>query len=441
MRPVSSSGPLTSRCTLAVAATIACLVLSGCTQPARAPLHPSTTLAPTLPAPSISTPTSPPPSPTTTTAPFASDLCDGASTGYLGPGAPPTTTPPTSPPTSPPSSSWNQHAVIAGTCPQVLDPALGAGFALVSHVSGDEGPWVLQRIDLGRATTESGPTFSVGSLAAAAGYLWISCGRSSTGDAMGPLLCEVDPRTLAVMRQIQLPPSRAPGPGADALWVADGPGDTVWVGYGQTLVHIATGDGVVLRTVPMASGTVTSVSIDPALQFLYVALSYPFVAGQTVDAAVLEFDARSGHLLAGTPATSAVTDSVAGGALTAVPGGVWMSFRTGMLGETILLRQSDLAVVGPPNSLLNGDAQPDGVFHWIMDASTVYGDGTLFLVNENGVVACIDPRRGVPRAQEHLADALGGTVQLLAVDPASGHVFATDGDGLQVITPPAACRG
>ena len=67
-----------------------------------------------------------------------------------------------------------------------------------------------------------------------------------------------------------------------------------------------------------------------------------------------------------------------------------MSFRTGMLGETILLRQSDLAVVGPANSLLNGNAQPDGVFHWIMDASTVYGDGTLFLVNENGVMACID---------------------------------------------------
>jgi hypothetical protein len=56
-------------------------------------------------------------------------------------------------------------------------------------------------------------------------------------------------------------------------------------------------------------------------------------------------------------------------------------------------------------------------------------------------MACIDPRRGVPRAQEHLADALGGTVQLLAVDPGSGQVYATDGDGLQVITPPAACRG
>ena len=95
--------------------------------------------------------------------------------------------------------------------------------------------------------------------------------------------------------------------------VVDGPGDTVWVGYGQTLVHIATGRRGGAAAVTMASGTVTSLSVDPAGQSLYVALSYPSVAGQTVDAAVLEFDARSGHLLAGTPATSAVTDSVAGG--------------------------------------------------------------------------------------------------------------------------------
>jgi outer membrane protein assembly factor BamB len=143
---------------------------------------------------------------------------------------------------------------------------------------------------------------------------------------------------------------------------------------------------------------------------------------------------------AGTSADSSVTDSVAGGALTAVPGGVWISFRTGMMGETILLGQSDLAMVGPPSSDL-GESQPDGVFGWIMGASTIYGDGAVFVVNQNGVMACVDPDSGQIRAQEHLADAEGTDIQLLAVDATTGVVFATDGEGLDAITPPAACRG
>ncbi len=420
---------LWSRCAIPMAAVTACLALSGCAHAARPVRHPPTTGAPTTAlAPLISTTTTT----TTSGAPLVSDACNEASTGLGEPGAAPTT--------APAATSWYEHSVIAGTCPQVVDLAVGAGFALVSHAPTDRGPWVLQRIDLDRATTENGATFSVGTLAVAAGYLWISCGRSFAGDAMGPLLCQVDPRTLAVVRQIQLPSSRAPGRGAASLSVAEGPGDTVWVGYGQTLVHISSGDGGMSTSVPIASGTVTSVSVDPGQRFLYVALSYPTVAGRTVDAAVLEFDAHTGHFLAATPASSTVTNSVAGGALTAVPGGVWMSFRTGMLGETILLGQTDLAVVGPPSSLLE-EARPDGVFRWIMDASTIYGAGALFVVNQNGVMACVDPRRGVPRAQEHLAEALAGNVQLLAVDPASGQVFATDGNGLQSITPPPSCRG
>jgi hypothetical protein len=234
-----------------------------------------------------------------------------------------------------------------------------------------------------------------------------------------------------------------PAPPADAspfpVSVVGGPDDTVWVGYDQMVVHVASGDGAILSSVPISSGKVASLSVDPAQQYLYVALSYPTISGQTVDAAVLEFDAGSGRLMDGTSAHSPVTDSVAGGVLTAVPGGVWVSFRTGMLGETILLRRSDLAMVGPPGSGQEA-AQPDGVFHWVMDASTIYGDGALFLVNENGVMVCADPGSGVIRAQEHLAAAAGGDVELLAVDADSGQVFATDAGGLEAITPPPACR-
>ena len=379
-------------------------------------------------------PTTSAPSPTETTMPPTSDTC-GASIGLAAPGASPTTVPVV--------TSWQQRTVVAGTCPQIVDLAMGAGFSLVSSDPNDQGPWVLQRIDIGRATTESGADFSVGTLYLAAGYLWISCGRATVSDATGPLLCQVDPDTLAVVRQIQLPSPRLAvptPPGEYPLSITSGPGDTVWIGYGQTLVLVDAGRGAVLFSVPITSGTVASLSVDPTQRYLYVALSYPTISGKPVDAAVLEFGASSGRLLAGTSAQSAVTDSVAGGVLTAVGGGVWMSFRTGMLGETILLRQSDLAMVGPPSSDLE-EAQPDGVFRWIMAASTIYGNGALVVVNENGVMACADPLSGVVRAQVHLTDAEGSYVQLLAVDGTSGQVFANDGGGLEAITPPPACWG
>ena len=328
---------------------------------------------------------------------------------------------------------------MPGTCPQVVDLAVDAGFALVSDVAGDQGPWVLQRIDIDRATTETGPSFSHSVLAVASGSLWISCSRDVAGESAGPLLCQVDPTTLAVVRQIRLPPPDVPAWGEDAVVVA-GPDDTVWVGYGRVLVHIAVAGGAVLSAETITSGTVASLSVDPAGRSLYVALSYPTVSGHAVDASVLEYDARTGQALAATPADSAVTDSVSGGILTAVPGGVWMSFRVGMSGETLFLRRSDLAVVGPPSSALD-QPRPDGVFTWMMDASTIYGAGALLLVNQDGVMACIDPDTGAIRVQEHVAGAAGSPVALLAVDGASRRVFATDGSGLEAITPPPACWG
>jgi len=410
---------------MAVVGAAACLALTACTHAGQAVRQPPAATGPRA-APATTT------SPATTTpnAGVASYGCDRNTSGPTLPGTPITTIP---------FASWPEVTVVAGMCPQVLDLAAGAGFALVSPPPTSEGPWVLQRIDLARATTESGPTFPVGALAVAAGYLWISCGRSSGDDAVGPLLCQVDLRTLAVVRQIQLPPPGLPAWGMDIL-VAAGPDDTVWVGYGRTLVHIAVTDGAVSSTLSIASGTVASLSVDAAAQYLYVALAYPTVAGKAVDASVLEYDARTGQALAGTSSDSNVTDAVAGGVLTAVPGGVWDSFRTGMAGATILLRQSDLALAGPPSSEL-GDPQPDGVFVWIMGASTIYGDGALLLVNQNGIMACADPRTGVIRVQEHLVDARGADVELLAVDATSGRVLVSDGNGVQAITPPAACWG
>jgi len=411
-----------------------CLLLAGCGHS-----NQGTPTSAASPSETVSATTSPPTTAaTTTTTPVASDSCYGNPVGPTTPDA--TTTTVSS------ATSWPQVTIVAGVCPQVLDVAAGAAFSLVSPPSTSQGPWVLQRTDLGRATTESGPTFSpvssvssVSVLTVAAGYLWISCGRSDA-NSVGPVLCQVDPRTLAVVRQIQLPPPQGLGRAIYPLAVAEGPDNTIWVGYGPTLVHVDVGAGAVRSSVPISSGTVASLSVDPTGRYLYAALSYPTIDGKTVDGSVLELDADTGYALAATSSDSEVTDSVAGGIVTAVPGGVWDSFRTGMLGETVFLRQADLVFSAPSSSELEQE-QPAGVFHWIMDAETIYGDGALVLVNQNGVLACVDPSTGVIRTQEHLAAAEEGNVELLAVVASAGQVLVSDGSGVQAITPPAACWG
>lgn len=124
------------------------------------------------------------------------------------------------------------------------------------------------------------------------------------------------------------------------------------------------------------------------------------VSGGVEGNEALEYDARSGRRLA-TASSGLITYSVAAAALTAVPGGVWASFRTGMMGLTIHLRQQDLAPVAPPGPGI--EWQPaTGVFHWPMYATTAYGGGALWLANQVGIVACLDPQTGEVRASERV---------------------------------------
>jgi hypothetical protein len=151
---------------------------------------------------------------------------------------------------------------------------------------------------------------------------------------------------------------------------------------------------------------------------------------------VLEFNARSGRRVA-TAASGLITYSVAGAALTAVPGGVWASFRTGMLGLTLHLRQQDLAQIAPPGPGVTGQSAT-GVFHWPMDATTLYDGGTLWLANQAGIVACLDPRTGEIRASERVRQSQL-IYQLLAVNTELHAIYALNTTGLLQITPPRRC--
>jgi len=222
--------------------------------------------------------------------------------------------------------------------------------------------------------------------------------------------------------------------------LAAGPTGSIWIGYSQTLLRVDVATGAVLDEITVPTGLVVSdVAVDPAGQFLYVSYAHN-VGGPSVGAeegaVVYEYDASSGGDLASTM-TGPVTDSVAGASLVAVPGGVWASFRTGMAGLTVLLRQADLAAIAGGT----GDAPIGSVFHWMMDASVVYGDGTLFLAQEGGLVACIDPQTGEVRGSETLSDSTDqdDAISVFAVDGAAHLVYGGDIDGVMTVTPPASC--
>jgi hypothetical protein len=83
-------------------------------------------------------------------------------------------------------------------------------------------------------------------------------------------------------------------------------------------------------------------------------------------------------------------------------------------------------------------ASATGVFHWPMYETTAYGGGALWVANQVGIVACLDPRTGTIRASEHLPQSQL-IYQLDAIDPAARTIFALQFGDLLQITPPRRC--
>jgi hypothetical protein len=357
-----------------------------------------------------------------------------APTGAVGNGAP---------------GPWPSMVLVKRAGVQVLDPATRTAYGLVSESRDSEGPDQLLAFPLGGGAVRQGPTFGLAggysdTLTLAEGSLWVGSSAGKGDGRLGPQLCQVDPRTLHLVRQLRLP---APRPGDAAglpALVSAGPRGTVWVGYGSTLVHVEIRDGTVLATESVPSGAIVSLATDPARRTLYVSVSYPTIDGQKVDAAIEERAAGSGQVLATTSASSPVTESVAGGILTALPDGVATSFRTGMDGETELLGALGLTPIIPPGSgsASRGIDEPPGdVFSWPMAASTLYGSGSLFIENEWGVLACVDPATGAVRASEQDREDNGQILELLGTENRSHQLLAsTMGDEILAITTPNSCR-
>ena len=343
--------------------------------------------------------------------------------------------------------AWPSEVLVKKAPVQVLDPATGSAYGLVSESPYSQGPDRLEAFPLAGGAARKGPTFGLSgysdTLTLATGSLWVSGPVGRGNEPLGPLLCQVNPSTLRVVREIHLP---SPGSGNDEglpVLVSAGPRGTAWVGYRSTLVHLDVRSGAVIATDAVASGTIASLATDPTDRLLYVSVSYPTIDAKMVDAAVEERTARSGHLLATTSATSPVTGSVAGGFLTALPDGVATSFRTGMDGETVLLGAAELAAVTPPGLTTADrgiDQSPGNVFSWPMSASTLYASDTLWIANEWGVLACVDPATGAVRDSEQERQGRGDLLELLGTERHSRQlVVSTAGGDILAITTPSSC--
>jgi outer membrane protein assembly factor BamB len=331
------------------------------------------------------------------------------------------------------SASWPERAVMRESS-TVTSQAISGGFryALVSLTHTPiRGPYLLERTNLRTGHVDKGPRYPFGNLSIGSGQLWIY-GAIRTQ----PGVIKVDPQTLNRIRSISLPKAPTANP-----WIAvrAGPADSLWIGTSRTLLRISAATGTTLvRLAAPPRLAVGDLAVDPSgRHLLYVSMAH-VVNGGLEGGAVLEYDARTGRTLARSSARL-LNDSVAGAALTAVPGGVWASFRTGMLGLTIHLRQQDLAMIAPPGSSV-ALLPANGLFHWPMSATTIYGGGSLWLANEAGIVACLDPERGTVRASERIPPSR--QTDLLAVDTRGHRVFALQEEPrLQIVqlTPPLRC--
>jgi hypothetical protein len=328
-----------------------------------------------------------------------------------------------------PSRTVLHESTVEAIADQVVDPAAGAIFLLASKTNTPvRGPWVLCRLSLTTGAVHLGPTFLVGGLTMASGYLWA---YSTSGARAQPVVSQVNPATLQRVRAIRLPSVPANFGGVPVA-VTAGPAGSIWIGSNRTLLRVNASTGTTLSTVTLPPGlTGGDAVVNPAGTTLYVSAT-----SNTAGGMIFEYNARTGRKLAAASG-GIIRYALAGAHLTAVPGGVWASYRTGMMGLTIHLGAHGLPMITPPGSHIVR-TPPTGIFHWPMYATTSFGGGALWLTNETAIMACLDPRTGEIRASEHLP--LSQLISAFdAIDPVARTLFAFHYSDLIQITPPRRC--
>lgn len=281
------------------------------------------------------------------------------------------------------------------------NPAQGSGLTVV-------------RYDVNTGRLAKGPTLDgIDDMTVAAGSLWAVSASLPEAPAH---LYRIDPASLSVEHIWTLTASSAFPGATTGTEVSAVPGGTVWVAAGKSLYGIdpAT-DRVVTERV--FSGDITSLSSSPRARHVYLSLQ-----STTVSLTVVEVD----------PATAApilersFPDAVAGGTVTAAPGGAWLTYRTGMLGVGVRLDANTLHTSAPASGS-DGSA-----YDRTMGISISISDQVAWITSATSL-SCADPTTSTVRATTNM---------VLASPVAAGRtLYATTPTGLAILRPPQSCFG
>ena len=332
------------------------------------------------------------------------------------PSASPSPSPAPSPsPSATPSPSWVARHVSFG---QVTAMSLDASaiFALYAppRDSGGFNPaqFRLARVDRSTgALITAGPFPNAWELARTAGGLWVAAGAELWAPGSDTQwLTLVDPVTLKVKQRVRLPGSPDTGIPSDPHLAATS--SLMWLGYGHALYRLDPSTGRVLST-QASPGTVTSISIDPSGHRLYTAI----VPAQTGTAQVVEWDASTGGRIGSAPTGGG---DLGGAHVAAAPGGVWISYATGMMGAVERRADPSLSLVAGPEG---GHTNSIRAF---------VGGGALWLVDGAGRVTCAELRTGAAAASSQ-------EVQPTAVVADANGSFLGDAEGVGFLRPDPSC--
>ena len=234
------------------------------------------------------------------------------------------------------------------------------------------------------------------------------------------------------------PPIELNWAGSTESLLSDGPSLThggIWLPTPKGAQLLSTTSGAVLET--LAFGVhVSDIAPSPDGKRLYVVLDELSAnPDATISTVTDEVDAVSGRVVA----HQAIKFGVGGAVLTPVRGGVWVSYRGGMAGTSVLYRSAGLASVPWPRSAVPFSAVPRYGGEQIMGFSATSLDDTLWLRSGSGI-SCLVPSAGRFLAGISFASGKNpGAMPWTPFAASNGLVYATAANRIIALRPPSIC--
>ncbi len=322
---------------------------------------------------------------------------------------------------------WPAHWLVAAPTGWIVTAAVaspaGSAIDLIVAPASGRAPGRLERIALPSGRVEAARAVAAGAtLAPLASQVAV---LDYTG--LHPWLRALAPRTLRPGRPVGLRNAAGVEWPAEVTSAASG---AAWIGDGRTvrLVDLATGRTARRLRVP-PGWAIGALAAAPAPRRLYTSVTDARGVNR-----VLALDPAPGRV----EATSARLPALSAAALLPVATGVWVSYRTGMLGLTQLLRASRLQPAACPRMPATWPVPAPCRSVGMGDWPSVTGR-TLWLAGAFGL-SCNDPRTGAVRGGETLAgrSPLAGQVSRV-VAQRGGLAYVETAAGIVALRPPSAC--